>query len=163
MRHRRADNGCDRVRQRLRGSAHNGFGIDAGYDLPGGDGCAVALFDGGQHARSRRGHFEHDLVGFDVNQNLVGSNCLASFFLPLQQGGFGHGFGQLRDFDFYDSHLVFLAFNEKFDTDTLVYGSRQADSSAVGAAAHQRASAMPLMGAKASSTRFFCCSWCRRI
>ena len=28
-----------------------------------------------------------------------------AFFFQLQQGGLGHGLGQLRDFDFYDSHI----------------------------------------------------------
>ena len=51
-----------------------------------------------------RRHFEHDLVGFDLDQDLVHRHGVAGLLLPLQQGGLGHRFGQLRNLDFYDCH-----------------------------------------------------------
>jgi hypothetical protein len=33
------------------------------------------------------------------------------FFFQVQQGGLGHGFGQLRDLDFNDCHDVSLELN----------------------------------------------------
>ena len=45
-----------------------------------------------------------DLVGFQLHQRLVGSDGLTRFLFPLQQGGLGHGLGQLRNFDVYDCH-----------------------------------------------------------
>ena len=86
-------------------SAGHGRGVDAGDQLVSGDGCTVGLDELHQHASGGRGDFEHDLVGFDFDQDFIGNNGLACFFLPRQHGGFGHGFGQLRDFDFYDSHI----------------------------------------------------------
>ena len=81
------------------------FGVNAGDQLLSHDGSAVALNNLRQHARRRCRHFQHHLVCFDFDQDFIGSDGLACFFLPRQHGGFGHGFGQLRDFDFYDSHI----------------------------------------------------------
>ena len=64
----------------------------------------VVLDQLGHHAVGRRRHFEHDLVGFDLDQDLVHRHGLAGLLLPGQQGGLGHRFGQLRNFDFYDCH-----------------------------------------------------------
>ena len=59
------------------------------------------------YAGCGRRHFEHHLVGFDFDQDFVGSNRFTGFLFPLQHGGFRHRLGQLRDFDFYDSHVDF--------------------------------------------------------
>src|SRR3990167_7041265 len=62
----------------------------------------------GQHASRRRGHFEHNLVGFDLDQDLIDGDGLTGLLLPGEHGGLGHGLGQLGDFDFYDSHFDFF-------------------------------------------------------
>jgi hypothetical protein len=62
------------------------------------------LHDLAQHAGGRRGHFEHHLVGLDLDQDLIHGHGITGLLLPRQQGGFGHGFGQLRNLDFYDRH-----------------------------------------------------------
>jgi hypothetical protein len=71
-----------------------------------GNSGAVGLHDFGQHARGGRRHFQHDLVGFDLDQDLIDGDHVAGLLLPLQQGRFGNRLGQLRDFDFNDRHLI---------------------------------------------------------
>ena len=56
-------------------------------------------------ASGGRRHLQHDLIGLDLDQDFVDGDSLAGLLFPGQHGGFGHGFGQLRNFDFYDSHL----------------------------------------------------------
>ena len=80
------------------------FGVDLGDDLVRHHGAAITHHQLSQHASRRCGHFEHDLVGFDFDQDFIGSNSFTGFFLPGQHGGFRHGFRQLGDFDFYDGH-----------------------------------------------------------
>ena len=79
--------GSDRPRRRS-----GGGGIDTGDQFLGFDRGTVGGDDLHQHASRGCGHFQHHFVGFDVDQDLVDSNCFADFFLPLQQGGFRHGF-----------------------------------------------------------------------
>jgi predicted RNA-binding protein len=79
-----------------------GLGIDPGDDFAGGHGLAVLLDDLDDHAGIRRRQFEHDLVGFDVDQVLVAGDGIALLDVPGRQRGFGHRFGQLGDFDFDD-------------------------------------------------------------
>ena len=64
-------------------------GVDLGDQLFGDDGGAVGLHDLGQHAGGRRRHFEHDLVGLDLDQDLVDarrrrrpSSSIAAGWLP---------------------------------------------------------------------------------
>ena len=116
MRHRRADHRSGRMRGSRGCSTRYGLGIDTGDDLPGRNRGAICLLNGSEHTGGRRGHFKHDFVGFYIHQNFVGSDGFARLFFPLQQGGFSHGFGQLRNFDFYDGHCVFSrSMNESFN------------------------------------------------
>ena len=87
------------------GRAGLAFGIDLGNELLGHHGGAVALDDFSQHTSRGGRHFKHHLVGFDLDQDLIHCHSLTGLFLPRQHGGLGHGFGQLGDFDFYDSHI----------------------------------------------------------
>ncbi|MNT19853.1 hypothetical protein D3C72_1551330 [compost metagenome] len=80
-------------------------GVDLGDQLVGHHGGAVGLNDLDQHAGRGCRHFEHDLVGFDLDQDFIDGDGFAGFLLPREHGGLGHGFGKLGDFDFYDRHL----------------------------------------------------------
>jgi hypothetical protein len=79
--------------------------IDACNQLLGSHCRAVALHDFDQHTGGGRGDFEHHLVGFDLNQDFIDGDGFAGLLLPVEHGGFRHGFGELRNFDFYDSHI----------------------------------------------------------
>jgi hypothetical protein len=61
------------------------FGVDAGDQLLGHHGGAVGLHDFGQHAGGGRGHFQHDLVGLDLDQDFIDGDGVAGLLLPLQQ------------------------------------------------------------------------------
>jgi hypothetical protein len=76
------------------------FGVDLGDHLVGDAAVAVVLDDLGEDARGRRGNLEHDLVGFDLDEDLVHGDGLAGLLLPLQERGLGHGFRQLRNLHF---------------------------------------------------------------
>jgi len=99
--------GCGRWSGGSRGGA--GFGVDAGDQFAGGDGFAVALDDFDQHAGGGRRGFEHDLIGFDVDEVFVARDRFAGLFVPGHQRGFRYGFGQRRHFDF-DEHGCLLPF-----------------------------------------------------
>jgi anti-sigma factor RsiW len=47
------------------------FGVDAGNQLLGHHGAAVGHHDLGQHAGCRCRHFQHHLVGFDLDQDFI--------------------------------------------------------------------------------------------
>ena len=100
--------GSGRSRCRRCRSTGLAFGVDAGDQLITDHRGAIGLHQFGQHTGTRRRHFEHDLVGLDLDQDLVHRHGVAGLLLPLQQGGLGNRFGQLRDLDFYDSHDVFF-------------------------------------------------------
>jgi hypothetical protein len=112
-RRHRCDVGRDaglRARRRLGvGDAHDlhlaevglpAFGVDLGDDLFADAAVTVVLDDLRQHARSRRRHLEHDLVGLDFDQDLVGLDRLTGLLLPLQERRFADRLGQLRNFHF---------------------------------------------------------------
>ena len=80
------------------------LGIDAGNHLITADGAATGHHQFSQHARGGRRNFQNNLVGLDLDQDFICGNGFASLLLPLQQGGFRHRLGQLRDFDIYDGH-----------------------------------------------------------
>jgi hypothetical protein len=60
----------------------------------------LELFD---HARRRRGHFQHDLVGLQVHEVLVAADLFTGLLVPGDQCRVGDRLGQLRNFDF-DTH-----------------------------------------------------------
>jgi len=62
--------------------------------------------DFSEHAGRGRRHFHRNLVGFDLDQDLVERHRLAGLFLPLQKRRFRHRFRQLRNLDFDHCHLV---------------------------------------------------------
>ncbi|MNV59530.1 hypothetical protein D3C71_1519590 [compost metagenome] len=84
------------------------FGIDLGDQLFSHYGGTVALNDFGQYTSGRCWYFQHYLVGFDFDQDFVHGHGITGLFLPGEHGGFSHGFRQLGDFDFYDSHFEFF-------------------------------------------------------
>jgi len=90
-----------------RGGGRLGLAVYHGDDFAAGDHAAVALDDLGEHAVLRGGQFEHHLVGFDVDQVFAALDRFADLLVPGEQGGFGYGFGQCRDFDF-DLHVASL-------------------------------------------------------
>ena len=67
--------------------------------------CSVVFDDRGDNHRRCR-NFEHDLVGFDLDQDLVGNDGFAGLLLPLPYRRLGDRFGELRDLDFDDGHDV---------------------------------------------------------
>ena len=93
-----------------------------------------------------RRHFEHDLVGLDLDQDLVDRDGLAGLLLPLQQGRFGHRLGQLRNLDFNDGHFL----------SCLRVRARVRERRVL-----HLVSTKPLSLPKACSSSAFCCSWCR--
>ena len=82
-----------------------GCSIYAGDELIGGDRGAVAFDDFDQGAGRRGRHLQHDLIGFNFDQDFIGLNGFARLFLPLQQRGFGDGFRKLGHLDFDDCHF----------------------------------------------------------
>lgn len=84
------------------------FGVDRRDHLIGDHGVTVVLQHLCEHARGRCRHFEHDLVGLEFDQDFVLRDCFARLLLPLQHGGFRNRLRKLGDFDFYDSHVIFL-------------------------------------------------------
>ena len=91
-----------------------GGGVNARDQLVCLDRAAVGTHDLDQHTREGCRHFEHDFVGLDIDEDVIGLDGFADFLFPLQQRGFGHGLRQLRDFDFNDGHGDFQ--NEKGST-----------------------------------------------
>ena len=77
-----------------------GCGIYDGNHFTRDDGAPVRLDDLGDDAPHRRRQFQHHLVGFDIDQIFVAGDGVAHLFVPAEQRGFGHGFGQLRHFHF---------------------------------------------------------------
>jgi hypothetical protein len=57
----------------------------------------VAFLGGdlGQRAGRRRGHLDRDLVGFELEQGLVGLHGVADLLEPLADGRLGDGFAQV--------------------------------------------------------------------
>ena len=66
------------------------------------------LFDFLENAIGRRRHFEHDLVGFKVDEIFVALDRVARLLVPGSDGRVGNGLGQHGDFDF--DHGVVLGF-----------------------------------------------------
>jgi hypothetical protein len=87
------------------GSADLAVGVDAGDQLFGSHRAAVGHQNFRQHAGGGRGHFQHDLVGLDFDQDFISGDNVTDLLFPLQHGGLSHGLGQLRNFDFNDSHF----------------------------------------------------------
>lgn len=83
-------------------------GVDRRDHLVGDDRVTIVLQHLREHARGGRRHFEHDLVGLELDQDFVLRDGFAGLLLPLQHGRFRNRFGELGDFDFYDSHVNFL-------------------------------------------------------
>jgi hypothetical protein len=50
------------------------------------------------------GHFENDLVGFDIDQDLIARNGFANLLFPGSQRAFGDGLGQLGNLNFDNAH-----------------------------------------------------------
>ena len=71
-----------------------------GQHVAGLDGVAGRDLDLGEHARCRRRHLEHDLVGLEIEQVLVAFDAIALLLLPFTDRGFRDGFRQLGDLDF---------------------------------------------------------------
>src|SRR6185312_16207486 len=67
--------------------------LDGSDDLFTVDDVTDLVRDGFQHAVDGRGHFEHDLVGFQVHQVLVALDGIAHLLVPAGDGGIGHGLG----------------------------------------------------------------------
>ena len=95
------------------GSANLAVGIDTGDQLFGGHRAAVGHQDLRQHAGGRGGHFQHHLVGFDLDQDFICGDDVTDFLFPLQHGGFGHGLRELRNFDFNNSHFYLSGINSE--------------------------------------------------
>ena len=88
-----------------RGIAGLGGGVDTGDQLTGNHGRAVLFDDFNNHASLRCRQFQHNLVGFQVDDVFVAIDEIASFLVPGHQRGFGNGLGQLGDFDF-NNHVL---------------------------------------------------------
>jgi hypothetical protein len=66
-------------------------------------GRAFGELDFLEHAVDGRGHFEHDLVGFQVEQVFIALDRIPRLLVPRRDGRVRHGFGEDRNFDF-DGH-----------------------------------------------------------
>ena len=64
--------------------------LEDGDQLAGEHGRAFQLQDVAQHAGFRRGDFQHDFIGFDVNQHFVTGNQITRFLVPGGDGGVRH-------------------------------------------------------------------------
>ena len=64
--------------------------------------------DLGQHARTRRRHFQHHLVGFQIQQIVFAIHGLTGLFVPGHDRGVFDGFRQLGDLDL-DTHDDWLS------------------------------------------------------
>src|SRR5690606_772145 len=78
----------------------DGAFLDDRHDLAAGDGVAFLELDFLQHAVDRGRHFQHDLVGFQIEQVLVALDGFTHLLVPGGDGAVGDGFGQYRGFDF---------------------------------------------------------------
>ncbi len=80
---------------------------DAAEHGAGSDGVAILGDDFRQDAGGRRVDFERDLVGFELDQRLVGLDGVAGFFEPAADGRFGNGFaeGGNEDFSGHCDHI----------------------------------------------------------
>ncbi|MNM42515.1 hypothetical protein D3C81_533570 [compost metagenome] len=58
--------------------------------MTGEHGGAFQLQDVTQYAGFRRGDFQHDFIGFDVNQHFVTGNQITRFLVPGGDGGVRH-------------------------------------------------------------------------
>ena len=94
---RHSDLSSSRGRSRCGG---NSAFLDHGDDLRAGDGGAGFEFDFLQNAIDRRGYFQHDLVGFQIDEVFIAAYAVADFLVPGGDDGVGNGFGQDGDFDF---------------------------------------------------------------
>ena len=81
----------------------NGAFLDDRHDLLAVHRVAFLELELLEHAVDRRRHFEHDLVGLEVEQVLVATDGVTGLLVPGGDGGVGHGFRKDRDFDF-DAH-----------------------------------------------------------
>ena len=68
---------------------HRGGGED-GNQLTGQHGRPFPLQNIPQHTRLRGRHFQHHLVGLDVDQYFVTGDQIARFFVPGGDSGIGH-------------------------------------------------------------------------
>lgn len=83
-----------------RGRIGNRAFLDDGQQLLAGDRVAFLELDFLQHAVGGSGHFENDLVGFQIQQVLVALDRIAHLLVPGGDGGVGDGFGKDWNFDF---------------------------------------------------------------
>ena len=92
--------------RRLRSSSGGGRGggartlADAAEHGAGRDRVAVLGDDFRQDAGGRRVDFERHLVGFELDQGLVGLDGVAGLFEPAADGRFGNGFAECGNEDF---------------------------------------------------------------
>jgi hypothetical protein len=73
------------------------------------DGVAFLDQDLAQRAGGRRRHFQRHLVGFQFHQRLAVVHGIAGFLEPLSDRGFGDGFTQGGNADFFCHCSVFPA------------------------------------------------------
>src|SRR6185312_13106792 len=93
-------------RGRLRRFRDRAFLEDADHVLAV-DGVAGAVADFLQHAVGGSRHFQHHLVGFEVDQVFIALHRVARLLVPGGDGGIADGFGQYRNLDF-DRHDLSL-------------------------------------------------------
>ena len=86
-----------------RGSSSAAFN-DGAQDFVGQNGVAFVLDDGAQNAVSCSQYFQHNLVSFDVNNQVVALYSVAWLFVPGGNGAIGNRFRKSRGFNL-DSHV----------------------------------------------------------
>ena len=84
-----------------------GFGVDFSQQLAGSNGGAVLFDDFHNHTGLLGGQFEHNLVGFEVDQVFVAVHIIAHLLVPAHQGSFGNTFRQ-RGYGDFDNHGFIL-------------------------------------------------------
>src|SRR5699024_6239635 len=83
-----------------RRSRGGGTFLDDGQHLLAFHGVAGFELDFLDHAVHGGGHFQHHLVGFEVDQVFVAADGITDFLVPVGDGGVGDRLGQDRDFQF---------------------------------------------------------------
>ena len=89
-------------------SAHGSIGINHGDHFARNNRLTVLRSNFSKLACRRRRHFQHHLVGFDLNENFIGGYDVARLALPFQKRRFAHGFGEFGDFHLYGIHSCVL-------------------------------------------------------
>ncbi|MNE24296.1 hypothetical protein D3C80_1175820 [compost metagenome] len=84
--------------------------FDRAQNFVGQNGVAFVLDDRTQYTISGSQNFQHDLVGFDVDDQVITLDGLARLLVPGGNGAIGNRFRESRGFDLDSHYQWFLKF-----------------------------------------------------